>query len=91
MCACVFVPRWTIHPLAEQLKVKAKEAGLWNLWMTAGVCYDCVHVLAMSLYVCVSVCKLNLRLCGYMCVRLSASAGLWSLWVTAGDMGGGQG
>ncbi|GIL86260.1 hypothetical protein Vretimale_13740, partial [Volvox reticuliferus] len=25
--------RWTIHPLMEVLKTKAKEAGLWNLWL----------------------------------------------------------
>jgi hypothetical protein len=29
-------PRWTIHPLVEELKVKARAAGLWNLWMTQG-------------------------------------------------------
>jgi hypothetical protein len=28
--------RWTIHPLNEQLKAKARAAGLWNLWMAAG-------------------------------------------------------
>jgi alkylation response protein AidB-like acyl-CoA dehydrogenase len=27
--------RWTIHPLQEQLKIKAKQAGLWNLWLPA--------------------------------------------------------
>ncbi|GIL53888.1 hypothetical protein Vafri_9402 [Volvox africanus] len=25
--------RWTVHPLMEALKTKAKEAGLWNLWL----------------------------------------------------------
>ncbi|GLI68327.1 hypothetical protein VaNZ11_012722 [Volvox africanus] len=25
--------RWTVHPLMEGLKAKAKEAGLWNLWL----------------------------------------------------------
>lgn len=25
--------RWTIHPLQEELKVKAKEQKLWNLWI----------------------------------------------------------
>ena len=29
------VARWKIHPLAEELKVKARGAGLWNLWMPA--------------------------------------------------------
>eukprot|EP00899_Mesostigma_viride_P025654 jgi/Mesvir1/6273/Mv19978-RA.2 len=24
---------WTIHPLMEQLKIKARHAGLWNLWL----------------------------------------------------------
>jgi len=28
--------RWTIHPLAEQLKAEARQQGLWNLWMPAG-------------------------------------------------------
>jgi hypothetical protein len=42
-CHCASVPfcavslcRWTIHPLVEQLKLKAKAAGLWNLWMSQG-------------------------------------------------------
>ncbi|KAG2434084.1 hypothetical protein HXX76_007812 [Chlamydomonas incerta] len=29
--------RWTIHPLMEALKVKAKQAGLWNLWLPASL------------------------------------------------------
>ncbi|GAB4815191.1 hypothetical protein N2152v2_002237 [Parachlorella kessleri] len=27
--------RWTIHPLQEELKEKAKRQGLWNLWLPA--------------------------------------------------------
>ncbi len=27
--------RWKIHPLAEDLKARARAAGLWNLWMPA--------------------------------------------------------
>ncbi|CAI5967363.1 unnamed protein product, partial [Closterium sp. NIES-64] len=27
--------RWTIHPLVEKLKGKAKQAGLWDLWIPA--------------------------------------------------------
>ncbi len=29
--------RWTIPPLMEQLKDKAKRAGLWNLWLPASL------------------------------------------------------
>ncbi|KAG2453899.1 hypothetical protein HYH02_002105 [Chlamydomonas schloesseri] len=29
--------RWTIHPLMEELKAKAKKAGLWNLWLPAAI------------------------------------------------------
>jgi alkylation response protein AidB-like acyl-CoA dehydrogenase len=37
--------RWTIHPLNEQLKQKAKAAGLWNLWMPAGMAGKLQHLL----------------------------------------------
>jgi len=33
--------RWTIHPLNEQLKAKARRAGLWNLWISAGESLSC--------------------------------------------------
>ncbi|KXZ55728.1 hypothetical protein GPECTOR_2g1278 [Gonium pectorale] len=29
--------RWTIHPLMEELKAKAQQAGLWNLWLPASL------------------------------------------------------
>eukprot|EP00891_Asterochloris_glomerata_P001698 jgi/Astpho2/1698/fgenesh1_pm.00032_%23_14_t len=27
--------KWTVHPLMEQMKAKAREQGLWNLWLPA--------------------------------------------------------
>lgn len=29
--------RWQLHPLRAQLRQKAKEAGLWNLWISAAM------------------------------------------------------
>lgn len=26
--------RWTVHPLMEEMKAKAKTEGLWNLWIS---------------------------------------------------------
>ncbi|WIA34790.1 hypothetical protein OEZ86_013093 [Tetradesmus obliquus] len=37
--------RWTIHPLNEQLKGKARAAGLWNLWMAADMAAKLQHLL----------------------------------------------
>eukprot|EP00775_Hariotina_reticulata_P010196 gene10196-10357_t len=37
--------RWTIHPLNEKLKAKARTAGLWNLWMPAGMAAGLQHLL----------------------------------------------
>ena len=31
--------RWKIQPALEELKVKARAAGLWNLWMPAGMAH----------------------------------------------------
>jgi acyl-CoA dehydrogenase len=37
--------RWTIHPLAEELKARAKAAGLWNLWLPADMAAKLGHLL----------------------------------------------
>jgi acyl-CoA dehydrogenase len=37
--------RWTIHPLTEQLKRKARDAGLWNLWLPAEMAARLGHLL----------------------------------------------
>jgi acyl-CoA dehydrogenase len=38
--------RWTIHPLAEELKVRARREGLWNLWLAADMAAGLAHLLA---------------------------------------------
>ncbi|KAF8061385.1 Acad10 [Scenedesmus sp. PABB004] len=40
--------RWTIHPLAEALKAKARRAGLWNLWMPADMAAALQHLLPLA-------------------------------------------
>lgn len=29
--------RWQLHPLRAELRRKAKQAGLWNLWISAAM------------------------------------------------------
>ncbi len=29
--------RWQLHPLRAQLRQAARDAGLWNLWMSAAM------------------------------------------------------
>jgi acyl-CoA dehydrogenase len=36
--------RWTIHPLMEELKEKAKHAGLWNLWLPESLASKLTHL-----------------------------------------------
>jgi acyl-CoA dehydrogenase len=37
--------RWTIHPAFEELKVKARAEGLWNLWISASLADEIRHLL----------------------------------------------
>ncbi|KAG1679496.1 hypothetical protein FOA52_011095 [Chlamydomonas sp. UWO 241] len=36
--------RWTVHPLMEQLKSRAKEQGLWNLWLPGAIADKVAHL-----------------------------------------------
>ena len=38
--------KWKISPLNEQLKLKAKAAGLWNLWLPADLKVKLAHLAA---------------------------------------------
>jgi len=40
--------RWTVHPLMEQLKDKAKAQGLWNLWLSVDVAKSLTHLLPLA-------------------------------------------
>ena len=37
--------RWTVHPLMEELKVKAQQQGLWNLFIPADMAQKFQHLL----------------------------------------------
>jgi len=37
--------RWTIHPLMEELKGRARAQGLWNLWLPADTAARLTHLL----------------------------------------------
>ena len=40
--------RWTIHPLAEELKARARREGLWNLWLPAPLAARLEHLLPLA-------------------------------------------
>ena len=39
--------RWTVHPLMEQLKARARAEGLWNLWISPNLA-ACVAPAALA-------------------------------------------
>jgi acyl-CoA dehydrogenase len=37
--------RWSVHPLMEELKARARAEGLWNLWLPGGMAQGLSHLL----------------------------------------------
>ena len=40
--------RWTIHPKMEEMKLKARAQGLWNLWVSPNLAANMQDVVAVS-------------------------------------------